>query len=108
MLMVAGFVLMIALTLCTEIKTTLIPPTRSWPSWHLRIHEIEHTGEHTLRVLNVGFAISAETRAEVWVPDIDLKNISSREEASPDEGWYSDNISALVMSKHGASGVADF
>ena len=106
--MVAGFVLMIALTLCTEIKTTLIPPTRSWPSWHLRIHEIEPTGEHTLRVLDVGFAISAETRAGVFVPDIDLKNISSPEEASPDEGWYSNNISALVMSKHGASGVADF
>jgi hypothetical protein len=93
---------------CTEIKTTLIPPTRSWPGWHLRIHEIEHSGDHALRVLDAGFAISAETKAGVFIPDIDLKNISNREEASPDEGWYSDDISALVMSKHGASGVADF
>ena len=60
-------------------KTTLIPPTRSWPSWHLRIYKIEHTGKHTLRVLDVGFAISAETRAGVFVPDIDLKNISTLE-----------------------------
>lgn len=92
----------------TEIMTTLIPPTRSWPGWHFRIHEISHMGEHAIRILDAGFAISAETRDGVFIPDLHLGKDLSREEANLDGGWYSDDTSSLVMSKHGASGVADY
>ncbi|KAM0702301.1 hypothetical protein Q7P35_011211 [Cladosporium inversicolor] len=91
----------------TEIKTTLIPPTRSWPGWHFRIHEISHMGEHAIRILDAGFAISAETGDGVFIPDLHLGKDLSRE-ANLDGGWYSDDTSALVVSRHGASGVVDY
>lgn len=92
----------------TEIKTTLIPPTRSWPGWHFRIHEIIHMGEHAIRILDAGFATSAETRDGVFIPDLHLGEDLSRKEANLDGGWYSDNTSALVVSRHGACGVVDY
>ncbi|GAB7332391.1 hypothetical protein MBLNU13_g04207t1 [Cladosporium sp. NU13] len=92
----------------TEIKTTLIPPTRTWPGWHFRIHEINHPGSRAVRVLDAGFAISAERRGEALITDVHMIKDLSPEGARPDEGWYSDNTSALVMSKHGASGVVDY
>ena len=91
----------------TEIKTTLVPPMRTWPGWHFRIHEISHMDDHAIRVLDAGFAISAETRGGGFIPDVDMGNTSSREGAHLDEGWYSDDTSALVISKHGASAVVD-
>jgi len=92
----------------TEIETTLIPPTRAWPGWHFRVHEINHPGDFAVRVLDAGFAISAETRGGAFIPDVDMNNNLCREGAHPDEGWYSDDISAFIMSKHSASGVVDF
>jgi len=92
----------------TEIKTTLMPPTRTWPGWHFRIHEISHSGDCAVRVLDAGFAISAETRDGVFIPDVNMGNDLSRERLPPDGGWYSDDTSALIMSKHGASGVVDY
>jgi hypothetical protein len=64
-------------------------------------------GDFAVRILDAGFAISAETRDGIFIPDLDLNRNLTREEANPDEGWYSDDTSALVLSNHGASGVVD-
>jgi hypothetical protein len=91
----------------TKIVTTLISPNERWPGWHLRVHKIEYMDDHNLHLLDSGFAISAETTDEIFIPDITLTDMPNREEANVSEGWYTDDISALVMSKAGSSGVVD-
>jgi hypothetical protein len=91
----------------TKIVTTLVAPCQRWPGWHLRIHNIEYVDDHDLQLLDSGFAISAETTGEIFIPDTVLRDMPDREEASVSEGWYTDDCSVLVTSKSGASGVVD-
>jgi hypothetical protein len=65
-------------------------------------------GHCAVRVLDAGFAISAETKGGAFIPDVDMSNNLCREGAHPDEGSYSDDTSAFIMSKHSASGVVNF
>ena len=92
----------------TEITTTLIPTTQRWPGWHFRIHEVEHLGDVAIQILDAGFAILAETVSGVFIPDTNMQRTPIRGQSSIGGAWFSDNRSALVLSKAGASGVFDF
>ncbi|KAK0118395.1 hypothetical protein ONS95_012684 [Cadophora gregata] len=91
-----------------QVKTTLIPPTRRWPDWHIRVHEIVVKKSSEVGVLTVegGFAIYGRKRKDGlallplnWQTD----NIPPNEISS--EGINDSVSSALVVSSAGASGI---
>lgn len=94
-----------------NVTTTLIPPTRRWPDWHVRIHRIRLCRPTTLDSLHLvegGFAISRvpANSSERILPlladdDSSLFNI----QIGGGEGVYSSATSALVLSKAGVSGI---
>lgn len=91
----------------TSIVTTLIPPSRQWPGWHLRLHRIKNLANQAIRIVDGGFAISAETAEGLFIPETDLENLRSHAHVEAHQGWYTDQASALVLSKTSASGVVD-
>ena len=86
-----------------DIKTTLIPPVKRWPGWHIRIHKVAWAPKaksHSLRLVDSGFATSAQT--------LDDSSIFEQAESTElAQGWYKSNSSAFIVSERGASGVAD-
>ena len=93
-----------------SVTTTLVPPTRRWPDWHVRIHRIRlgRPGKlDSLHLVEGGFAISrvpANSRKRnlplLSDDDSSLLNIKIG-----GEGVYSPGTSALVLSAAGASGI---
>ena len=93
------------------VTTTLIPPTRRWPDWHVRIHRIRlcRPGKlDSLHLIEGGFAISrvpANSRERILPllsdDDSSLFNI----QIGSGEGIYSSGASALILSAAGASGI---
>lgn len=91
-----------------RIKTTLIPPVRSRPGWHVRVHHLRwkpKSGSACLRLVDGGFAASAQTSGGLSVFEKAIKTLPDGCIAA--EGWYKDDRSALVVSESGTSGVAD-
>tara|TARA_R110002003_G_scaffold193_4_gene14948 strand:+ start:3565 stop:5583 length:2019 start_codon:yes stop_codon:yes gene_type:complete len=99
------------------IKTTLVPPVRRWPGWHLRVHRVEWRAAQggcdcpsaKLRLVDGGFAASAQTRRgdsifESKCSD-DFRSLGLDD--TEIEGWWSDNTKSLVLSESGASGIVD-
>jgi hypothetical protein len=93
------------------VTTTLIPPTRRWPDWHVRLHRIRlcRPGKlESLHLVEGGFAISrvSANSCERILPvlsddDSSLCNI----QVGDGEGVYSSGASALVLSAAGVSGI---
>ncbi|KAH8588604.1 hypothetical protein B0O99DRAFT_524745 [Bisporella sp. PMI_857] len=95
------------------IHTTLVPPTRRWPGWHIRIHKVEWDSASTdgerpkrLRCLDSGFAVSAQTSKgdSLFEKPYSPAFLRSQEES---ENWWKDDTSSLIVSSGGASGVRD-
>lgn len=98
-----------------QVKTTLIPPVRRHPGWHVRVHEVrkpaaaDHEWFKELLCIDNGFATAAETsnglciHEKLLVEAIDDKTAFRNEF----EGWWRGAKSALIMSTTGASGVMD-
>lgn len=93
------------------IRTTLVPPVKKWPGWHLRVHRIEWRPRDdtpwALRVVDGGFAASAQTREDQSIFEKQCYNDFTSLATTADgvEGWLSDGEKSLVMSESGASGV---
>lgn len=93
------------------VRTTLIPPVKRWPGWHLRIHRVEwkarEVGE-VLRVVDGGFASSAQTKGGASIFERVMRTMfEDCAKKEDDEGWWNDGKSAWILSESGASGVVN-
>lgn len=94
-----------------SITTTLVPPSRRWPDWHLRLHQIrvEKDGIRALHIAEGGFAINGERKdSDRWLQKISLDNEDHDNGERYLEGFASDGDSAVVFSSAGASGASSF
>ena len=93
------------------VTTTLIPPTRRWPDWHVRIHQIRlyRPGKlDSLHLVEGGFAIprvptNSSERTLPFLPDDDSCLLHTQ--IGHGEGVYSSGASALILSAAGVSGI---
>ncbi|KAG9258464.1 uncharacterized protein F5Z01DRAFT_197799 [Emericellopsis atlantica] len=87
-----------------SVETTLIPPTDSWPDWHIRVHRVYvKEGLKTLHLSEGGFAISGRRLS-------DGRNLPVLDDVPEDakmglEGLKEGEGEALIMSEAGASGL---
>ncbi|EAT86341.1 hypothetical protein HBH56_029230 [Parastagonospora nodorum] len=92
-----------------EVTTTLIPPTKRWPDWHIRVHEISNRGfsETPIQSVQGGFAIHGRGAAlgEVLLAKQDVASLVARDAESFVEGILHTSDGALVCSSAGASGI---
>ncbi|KAI0477998.1 hypothetical protein F4859DRAFT_44563 [Xylaria cf. heliscus] len=94
------------------VNTTLVPPTQSWPGWHLRLHEFRFDAADRDRLMELhrvdsGFAISEKLPGDgslFETPCITTKKVERGE--AP--GWWPDQDgTCLGVTDAGASGVLD-
>lgn len=90
-----------------HVVTTLVAPCRLWPGWHLRIHRVKNTTNRPFRIVDGGFALSAETKEGDHIPDQFLQALQTDSESNFDQGWCANEEAAVVCSKTGVSGIAD-
>jgi hypothetical protein len=81
-----------------EVKTWLLPPTDDTPNWHIRLHHVR-TGRDLMTVEG-GFAI-AGTRQR------DGRTLTPISPDSLNEGTEAKDQACVIVSKAGASGVAE-
>ena len=81
-----------------EVETWLIPPTDDAPSWHMRIHSVK-TGRD-LMTAEGGFAIAGMKQK-------DGRMLTAISADSPDEGTEAKDDGCIIVSRAGASGVAE-
>ncbi|OJJ46017.1 hypothetical protein ASPZODRAFT_152258 [Penicilliopsis zonata CBS 506.65] len=96
---------------CVRVTTTLVPPTRRWPDWHVRVHSIcvEDDGERSLHAVEGGFAISRVPRGRNNHGTLKLKNLPGEAlmtaVVGQTEGIFTSSSEALILSSAGASGI---
>ena len=92
-----------------EVITHLIPPSRRWPDWHLRVHQFRNRGEGEIQIETVqgGFAIQGRgaARGEVLPTITDVASLQVREGETFREGTLQTSDGALICSNAGASGI---
>ena len=81
-----------------EVKTWLLPPTDEAPCWHLRVHSV--TTGRDLQSAEGGFAIYGMRQR-------DGRCLTALTDESPNEGIKEAGAEAVVVSRAGASGVAE-
>lgn len=89
-----------------KIETTLIPPIRSLPGWHVRVHRVSGTSGgrdvETISLVDGGFAIASSARDGRLIPEL-------HEGEHDRDGWVAhssaDGGGAFVRSWAGASGI---
>jgi hypothetical protein len=84
------------------VETTLIPATKKWPDWHVRIHRIIGDNEHRFIAMEGGFAILGWQKEDER--DVPLLHHQSGS-ILPREGKFETERDALVLSSAGASGI---
>ncbi|KAK6714296.1 hypothetical protein SNK04_005241 [Fusarium graminearum] len=87
------------------VDTILVPPTDQWPDWHIRMHRIRcNKSIPSLHTIEGGFAIHGRKAADGMI----LPTIDTLDDATPgkSEGIYSDNVSTLISSEDGCSGIS--
>ncbi|CAH0019246.1 unnamed protein product [Clonostachys rhizophaga] len=91
-----------------SVTTTLIPPSRRWPDWHIRVHRIrvERDGLGTLFTAEGGFAINGELKSSGrWLQTIDANPLDHIGYKHDLQGHRSDIDSAVVFSDARVSGI---
>lgn len=92
-----------------EVTTTLIPPTKRWPDWYVRVHEISNRGFSEIPIQSVqgGFAIHGRGAelGEVLRSQQHVSKLVARDAESFVEGILQTHDGALVCSSAGASGI---
>jgi hypothetical protein len=93
-----------------EVTTFLIPPSKRWPNWHVRVHEIKSRdlNEKTIHCVQGGFAIQGrgEKLGEVLPILTDAESLATKHEpGSFPEGVLETLNGALICSNAGASGI---
>jgi hypothetical protein len=94
------------------VRTTLLPPSRKWPGWSLRVHRVSWTPRESnsaaLCLVDGGFAASAQTSEGLMVSETEVtKSLPVDPLKKTAYGWWSASGSSLVFSESGASGVMD-
>ena len=90
-----------------HVKTTLIPPTKRWPDWHVRVHEITVPKGSDLGLMAVegGFAIYGRKKTDgLALLPLSWSDVNNQTNVLA-EGVSTTTYSALVVSSAGASGV---
>jgi hypothetical protein len=92
-----------------EIETTLVPLSRHFPGWHIRIHTVRWSQNveakflaEAVTLVDGGFAVPSLTGSGYPVPRVSADCLASQE-----EGFCHDGAGALVKSKAGAGGIVD-
>ncbi|KAI0449955.1 hypothetical protein F5B21DRAFT_492587 [Xylaria acuta] len=94
------------------VKTTLVPPTQSWPGWHLRLHEFCFDAADRSRLTEVhrvdgGFAISEKLPGDGSLFETPCV-VTDKIEWDKAPGWWRDQDgTCLAVTDAGASGVLD-
>lgn len=90
-----------------KVTTTLIPPTKRWPDWHIRMHKVVLSADatHSVSAVEGGFAIYGQKSGDGrpltplnWHSPVTDETIAS-------EGILDKGSSSLILSSAGASGV---
>jgi hypothetical protein len=91
------------------VQTTLVPPTKRWPDWHVRVHKVAFhpkTSDYELSAVEGGFAIYGRSEKDgLALTHLSWSSGNSSESRSATEGVFEDDISAIVVSSAGASGI---
>jgi Uncharacterized protein conserved in bacteria (DUF2264) len=92
-----------------KVTTTLIPPTKRWADWHIRVHRVEMKSNalHSVAAVEGGFALYGQKSKDgrpLTPLNWDLQSPATNEEIS-DEGVLENGPSALILSEAGASGI---
>lgn len=90
-----------------EVRTTLVPPVRKYPGWHLRIHEVRWSKPpvQNIQMASGGFAVSAETSDGRCIYEEACVNAIDEASVSGKEGWWACDETSLVISESGACGA---
>ncbi|CAH0052235.1 unnamed protein product [Clonostachys solani] len=91
-----------------SVTTTLIPPSRRWPDWHIRVHRIrvEKNGPGALYTAEGGFAINGELKnSGQWLQTINPNILDHIDHGHDLQGYVSDTDSAVVFSDTRVSGI---
>ncbi|KAI1754128.1 hypothetical protein F4782DRAFT_495205 [Xylaria castorea] len=94
------------------VKTTLVPPTQSWPGWHLRLHEFRFDtadrGRLTeLHRVDSGFAISDSLPRGGSLFETPCATADKLEWDKTPGWWRDEDGTCLGVTDAGASGVLD-
>jgi hypothetical protein len=92
-----------------EVTTYLVPPSRRWPDWYFRVHEITNKGSKKVQIQSVqgGFAIQGRGSklGEVLPAVRDVTTLTTQENKWFPEGTFESSSGALICSNAGASGI---
>jgi hypothetical protein len=92
-----------------EVTTHIISPSKRWPNWYIRIHQIRNRGSSEVQMQSVqgGFAIQGRgaKSGEVLPTIINVTSLAARESESFPAGTLENLDRALVCSNAGASGI---
>jgi hypothetical protein len=98
-----------------EVETTLIPPSRRWPDWHVRVHKlliresvILDSSTASLVAVEAGFAIFGRSKLDggaLPVCDTNLEPVEKGIKSAENEGTLEDGAASLIVSCAGASGI---
>lgn len=98
-----------------EVVTTLIPPVRKFPGWHLRTHQIRCSASairggalNQLRCVDSGFSISGVSSHGIHISESPCHEDGDAllsQVGEGVEGWWKTANSSLIQSESGISGV---
>jgi hypothetical protein len=89
-----------------QVDTTLLPPTDSWPDWHVRIHKIKILSPiRTLHAIEGGFAGPGRRKADGTALPV-VEKLENKNTIGSSEGTFQSDSEALILSYAGASGIA--
>jgi hypothetical protein len=92
-----------------EVVTQLVPPSKRWPDWYIRVHQITNRGLNEVRIESVqgGFAIQGRgaKSGEVLPTMSDVAGFIAHDDKQFSEGTLQTSNGALICSYAGASGI---
>jgi hypothetical protein len=92
-----------------EVTTTLAPPSKRWPDWYIRSHQIRNKGSDAVQIESVqgGFAIHGRGAklGETLSTMEKLEHFVPKTTASFAEGALEMHDGAFILSSAGASGI---
>ncbi|KAL3422776.1 hypothetical protein PVAG01_06932 [Phlyctema vagabunda] len=91
-----------------NVQTTLIPPSKHWPDWHVRIHRIRSSAQlNKVSFVEGGFAISGRNKLGLAVPFKDLASNKDQVKADSSlECQFEETEASIICSESGMSGIA--
>lgn len=91
-----------------SVTTTLIPPSKRWPDWHVRLHRVrvDCDAVKALHLAEGGFAIQGRRRGTgLPLPAVDQTELDDASIIGHFDGVVQNSDGVLVLSDSGASGM---